>query len=38
LITGWALGRGATGGITLTRSIAVCVDLSEQPKAVRQLA
>ena len=33
-----ALGRGATGGITPTRSIAVGVDLTEHAKAVRQLA
>jgi hypothetical protein len=38
LITGWRLGRGATEGITPTRSIAVGVDLTEHAKAVRQLA
>ena len=38
LITGWRWGRGATGGITPTRSIAVGVDLTEHAKAVRQLA
>jgi|tagenome__1003787_1003787.scaffolds.fasta_scaffold20109618_2 hypothetical protein len=33
-----ASSRGAAGGITPTRSIAVGVDLTEHAKAVRQLA
>jgi hypothetical protein len=33
LITVWRWGRGATGGITPTRSIAVGVDLTKTPSS-----